>query len=203
MKTEGADEDVDEALTVFAADEQTDVSIDIKRWVRLARMVLEAQDVRDAAELSMLFVDAGTIAGLNKRFLEHDGPTDVLAFPMDDDVVESGRHPDQGGRGPGSSSEPRDPPMLIGDVVICPAVAQGQAAEHAGADHAGTLDDELALLVVHGVLHLLGFDHDEPDDAMVMQARERELLAEFKLAEFKPAEFKPADSKLESTAGSG
>lgn len=185
-------DDLDEVLTVFAADEQTDVPVDISRWVYLARMVLEAQDVRDTAELSMLFVDAATIADLNQRFLGHDGPTDVLAFPMDDDLVESGRHPDQGGRGPGSSVEPQDPPVLIGDVVICPEVAQKQAAEHAGANHSGTLDDELALLVVHGVLHLLGFDHDDPDDATAMQARERELLAEFK----------QADLKLEPMAGS-
>ena len=171
---------LDEALTVFAADEQTEVPVDINKWVRLARMVLEAQGVRDAAELSMLFVNSQAMADLNKRFLGHDGPTDVLAFPMDDEVVESGRHPDHGGRGPGSSSEPQDPPMLIGDVVICPSVAQKQAAEHVGANHAGTLDDELSLLVVHGLLHLLGFDHEDPDDAASMQARERELLAQFK-----------------------
>ena len=171
---------LDEALTVFAADEQTEVPIDINKWVRLARMVLEAQGVRDAAELSMLFVNSQAMADLNKRFLGHDGPTDVLAFPMDDEVVESGRYPDRGGRGPGSSSEPQDPPMLIGDVVICPSVAQKQATEHAGANHAGTLDDELSLLVVHGLLHLLGFDHEDPDDAASMQARERELLAQFK-----------------------
>lgn len=174
------DNHLDEALTVFAADEQTEVPIDINKWVRLARMVLEAQGVRDAAELSMLFVNSQAMADLNKRFLGHDGPTDVLAFPMDDEVVESGRYPDHGGRGPGSSSEPQDPPMLIGDVVICPSVAQKQAAEHAGANHAGTLDDELSLLVVHGLLHLLGFDHEDPDDAASMQARERELLAQFK-----------------------
>lgn len=174
------DDYMDEALAIFAADEQTDVPVDINRWIRLARMVLEAQGVRDAAELSMLFVNSQAMADLNKRFLGHDGPTDVLAFPMDDEVAESGRYPDHGGRGPGSSSEPQDPPMLIGDVVICPSVAREQAAEHAGANHAGTLDDELALLVVHGLLHLLGFDHEDLDDAVVMQARERELLAQFK-----------------------
>src|SRR5207302_2816263 len=88
-------------VEVFVADEQAEVSVDALRWVRLARMVLEEQGVRGDAELSMLFVDEKSMADLNERFLGRDGPTDVLAFPMDDELIESGRQPDQGGRGPG------------------------------------------------------------------------------------------------------
>ena len=106
----------------------------------------------------MLFVDEEAMAELNKRFLGKDGPTDVLAFPIDDDdVVEGGRSPDS--RGPGPSADPRSTICpLLGDVVICPAVAARNAP-----DHAGTYDDEMALLVVHGILHLLGMDHVDDD----------------------------------------
>jgi len=79
-----------------------------------------------------------------------------------------------GGRGPGTSAEPVDPPIVLGDVVVCPTVALRQAP-----DHAGTVDAELALLVVHGVLHLLNYDHADERDAAVMQRRERELLERF------------------------
>ena len=123
------------------------------------------------AEVSLIFVDEDAIADLNERFLGGTGPTDVLAFPIDDDHVPSGRQPDEGGRGPGAPAEPVDPPVVLGDVVMCPTVATRQAPEHAG-----TLDDELALLVVHGVLHLLNYDHAEEREAETMQRRERELL---------------------------
>jgi probable rRNA maturation factor len=172
-------------VEIFVADEQTDVAVDTMRWSRLARMVLHAErgerKIWGDAELSMLFVDEKSMSDLNERFLGRDGPTDVLAFPMDDEIVESGRQPDQGGRGPGAPAEPGDAPILIGDVVICPAVAQRQAAEHGH-----EVDDELALLVVHGVLHLLGFDHEDDDEAEVMERRERELLAQFREAEAAP-----------------
>lgn len=158
---------------VFAADEQSDVPVDALRWAQLARGVLEAEGVRGEVELTLLFVDEPSIADLNKRFLGKDGPTDVLSFPIDDDATERGRSPDSGGSGPGAlPPEPSDLPTLLGDVVICPAVAARNAPTHAG-----TLDDELALLVVHGILHLLGMDHVDDDEAEVMEARERELLA--------------------------
>jgi len=164
-----------EPVEVFVADEQAEVEIDALRWVRLACMVLEEQGVRGDAELSVLFVDEKAMSDLNERFLGREGPTDVLAFPMDDELIESGRQPDQGGRGPGSPAEPSDAPILVGDVVICPKVAQRQAREHVVA-----VDDEIALLVVHGVLHLLGFDHEEEDEAELMEKRERELMVRFR-----------------------
>ena len=163
------------AVAVFAADEQSAEPVDTLRWVQLAEAVLAAEGVRGDAELSVLFVDEDAMAELNKRFLDKEGPTDVLAFPIDDDVYEGGRLPDSlGPAGPADDIEPSDLPTLLGDIVVCPAVARRNAPEHAG-----TYEDEMALLVVHGILHLLGMDHLEEEDAEAMERRERELLAEF------------------------
>ena len=162
------------AIEVFIADEQAVHPVDAGRWVRLAERVLEAEGVTGEAELSVLYVDETAISDLHKRFLGKDGPTDVLSFPIDGEPEESGRHPDSGGTGPGDRAEPDDLPMLLGDVVICPAVAVRNAPEHAG-----TYDDELALLLVHGILHLLGMDHEDDDEAEIMEARERTLLERF------------------------
>ena len=162
------------AIEVFVADEQNDQPVDTMRWVRLAESVLTEEGVPGDAELSMLFVDEAAMADLNKRFLGKDGPTDVLAFPIDEEPVEGGRSPDSGGTGPGDTSEPTDLPTVLGDVVVCPAVAYRNAPEHAG-----TYEDELALLVVHGLLHLLGMDHEDDEEAEAMEERERMLLAKF------------------------
>jgi probable rRNA maturation factor len=162
-------------VSIFGSDEQQDVAVDVMRWVSLARLVVDEEKVPGTSELSLLFVDRQTIAELNEKFLGGTGPTDVLAFPMDDDLVLPGRQPDQGGRGPGAPGEGGEPPTLIGDVVICPAVAAGQAPEHGS-----TVEDELALLVVHGVLHLLDYDHADPREEAAMQQRQRELLARFR-----------------------
>lgn len=161
-------------VQVFGADEQTTADVDVDRWTTLAREVLVAEGVRGEAELSILFVDEAAIAELNQRFMDAEGPTDVLAFPIDDPVV-AGRWPDAGTAGPDRDDpDPGDLPLLLGDVVVCPAVAQRQAPTHAG-----SYEDELALLVVHGVLHVLGHDHAEPDETAVMQERERVLLERF------------------------
>jgi probable rRNA maturation factor len=163
------------AVEVFAADEQDEAPIDAARWARLAERVLNAEGVGGDAELSMLFVDEASMADLNKRFRNQEGATDVLAFPIDEDAIESGRSPDSGGPGPGvSPSEPPVMPLVLGDVVVCPRVAERNAPEHAG-----SYDDELALLVVHGILHLLGMDHVDDGEAKLMERRERELLEQF------------------------
>jgi probable rRNA maturation factor len=163
-------------IDVFAADEQSDRTVDIDRWASLARAVLEAQGLKDDVEVSILFVDEPTIAELHERFLGAPGPTDVLAFPIDEEPEPGGRSPDEGGTGPGGAlpSEELDVPVLLGDVVVCPAVAARNAEEHGVG-----FDDEVALLVVHGLLHLLGMDHDADDEAERMERRERELLARF------------------------
>jgi len=160
---------------VFVADEQSDVPVELDALAQLAEGVLREEGVRGACELSLYFVDEHTIAELNEKFLGGTGPTDVLAFPMDDDLVLPGRQPDQGGRGPGTTAEPGDPPTLLGDVVVCPSVAVRQAAERGV-----SADDELALLVVHGVLHLLDYDHAEHSEGVVMRRREQELLSRFR-----------------------
>jgi len=159
-------------VEVHCADEQADVSIDAPRWRTLALDVLRAEGVRGDAQLGLTFVTPATMAELNLAHMGHDGPTDVLSFPMD--VVDTTRTP-----GPGMHSRsPRrartddaDHTLLLGDVVVCPAVAR----EHAPT-HAGTLTDQIALLVVHGILHVLGHDHDAASSAALMQGRERELL---------------------------
>jgi probable rRNA maturation factor len=161
--------------TVFVTDERPDgpaggppePPVDLERWSAFATAVLGDLGVAGEAELSVLFVDEEHIARLNERHLGHGGPPDVLAFPIDGtpEVSTSGLAP---GRG---SDDPDDQPLLLGDVVVCPAVAARQAP-----GHAGTLDDELALLIVHGVLHILGMDHATDDERVAMQAREREVL---------------------------
>jgi probable rRNA maturation factor len=162
---------------VFVADEQAIVDgspaipVDLARWRDLTLAVLAAEGVRGAAELSVMFIDEDAITALNMEFMEVNGPTDVLAFPIDVDVelVPSALTANVGpDRSPG---DPGDLPLLLGDVVVCPAVAARQAP-----DHAGTFEDEVALLVVHGVLHVLGYDHVEVDEGIKMRARERELL---------------------------
>lgn len=142
---------------VIAVDEQAAIAIDVDRWSNLARASFVTQGIL-AGECNLLFVDEATIHELNAEHRGKDKPTDVLSFPLDG---ADASHPDD----------------LIGDIVVCPVVAAANAAEHAGQDdHRGTLDDELALLVVHGVLHLLGHDHEDDDEADVMEALEQALL---------------------------
>jgi probable rRNA maturation factor len=161
-------------LDVYAADEQADHPVAVERWSRLARAVLEAEGIVSDTEVSLLFVDEATIASLNERFLDKRGPTDVLSFPIEDEADRSGRSPDEGGTGPGSVEPDTGRLLLLGDVVICPAVAARNAV-----DHGVSLDDEMALLVVHGILHLLGMDHEVDAEAERMERREQQLLARY------------------------
>jgi probable rRNA maturation factor len=140
--------------TVVVSDEQTEVEVDSDRWAELASAVLRSEGM--AGELTLTFVDRAEIAALNAEHMGKDGPTDVLSFPLDSFDATAGELPG---------------PVLLGDVVVCPAVAR-----EAAPTHAGTLDDELALLVVHGILHVLGHDHFEPEETRVMRDRERVLL---------------------------
>ncbi len=162
------------SLDVYAADEQSDHPVAVDRWAALARSVLEAEGVVGDTEVSLLFVDGATIASLNQRFLGTAGPTDVLSFPIEDEVDRGGRSPDEGGTGPASIEVDTERRLLLGDVVICPAVAAVNAV-----DHGVTFDDEIALLVVHGILHLLGMDHVADDEAERMELREQQLLGRY------------------------
>ncbi len=164
---------------VFVADEQSAVAVDLARWQRLAQRCLHTLGVRGLAELSVMYVGTDEIADLNREFLGGSGPTDVLSFPIDvdshlDDVTMIDVLADA--RGPSRAPDRApvdvdDMPLLLGDIVICPEVALGQASSHAG-----NLDDELALLLVHGILHVLGHDHAESEETERMRALERELL---------------------------
>jgi probable rRNA maturation factor len=162
------------SLDIYAADEQADHPVAVERWSALARSVLEAEGIVSDTEVSLLFVDETTIASLNERFLDKHGPTDVLSFPIEDEADRSGRSPDEGGTGPGSIEAETGRLLLLGDVVICPAVAAHNAVERGV-----TFDDEIALLVVHGILHLLGMDHEVDDEAERMEQREQQLLARY------------------------
>jgi probable rRNA maturation factor len=137
---------------VVGRDDQGDEPVELDRWARLATDVLVDEGAE--GELNLLFVDEAEMAELNQTHMGHEGPTDVLSFPID-----------------GADAGPDG---LLGDVVVCPAVARRNAP-----DHAGTYEDELALLVVHGVLHVLGHDHAEDAEAATMRAREVAHLERF------------------------
>jgi probable rRNA maturation factor len=141
---------------VVAYDEQGDHPLDIERWRQLAEDVLVAEGVT-TGELTVMFVDEQTIADLHEVHMGDPSPTDVLSFPLDEvSAIEASID---------------DVPILLGDVVVCPAVAMRNAPQHAG-----TITDELALLVVHGTLHILGHDHADSEEEQKMQSRERALL---------------------------
>ena len=157
---------------IFCADEQIDVEIDLLRWQNLALKVLESEGVRGAAEMTIVFVNELSMSELNEQYMGVSKPTDVLAFPLD--AVDAARTPGPGAisKGPDRVSlDINELPLLLGDVVICPSVAANQAPTHAG-----NLNDEIALLVVHGMLHVLGADHDTPDSTKAMREREVVLL---------------------------
>lgn len=149
-----------------ACDDATDQDpATIERWLAVAAETLVAEGV-EAGHLDLLAVEEAEMADLNANHMGSDGPTDVLAFPLDGpdrlDLVAAA-----------PAGEPGDA-IHLGDVVLCPAVAARQAP-----DHAGTVEAEQALLIVHGILHVLGHDHAEPAEAEVMQARERVHLARY------------------------
>ena len=135
--------DDDQPPLIAIDDRQTD-AVDIEGLRALARECLVGEGVVDA-ELSISFVTEDEIADLHRRYLEQDGPTDVLSFPLDDEVGEDGLR-------------------MLGDVVIAPAVAAQNNPDDPGS--------ELRLLLVHGILHLLGHDHMEQADRATMWARQ-------------------------------
>lgn len=143
---------------------ESEIPVDEAVILRLAAFALDAMHVNADAELAIVLVDEGAMEQLHVQWMDEPGPTDVLSFPMDE-------------LRPGTA-EQETPAGLLGDIVLCPQVAQGQA-ETAG--HS-TLD-ELLLLTTHGVLHLLGFDHAEPDEEKEMFGIQREILMGFAMQE--------------------
>lgn len=144
-------------MTVFCADEQRR-PLDLDHLRRLADFVMSDRHVPEVMELSVLCVDRDAIAALNAHHLDGDGPTDVLAFPIDL---------------PGET--PPNEPAILGDVVLCPEVAAEQAPAHGT-----TVEAELELLLVHGILHLLGHDHAEDAERERMFQLTDRLLADFR-----------------------
>lgn len=142
-------------MAVFVANEQ-DVPVDEARLSTLARHTLSSEEVDDGVELSVLFITSNHMKQLNSRFADNDYATDVLAFPMMED---------------------NESATILGDVVICPEVAETNAAR---LGHG--LAREMDTLIVHGTLHLLGYDHQNDADKERMEERQRHVLESFEAA---------------------
>ena len=137
--------------------DESGFGLDVEHFAKLARFVMDQMRVHPEAELCIKAVDEDTIATLNQQWMEKEGPTDVLAFPMDElRPGERDQEPEEG---------------VLGDLVLAPTVAerQGETAGH------GTLA-ELELLTTHGILHLLGYDHGEPEEHREMFGIQARIL---------------------------
>lgn len=143
------------------------IAVDELALQRLASFALEHLHVHPDAELAIMLVDEGAMEQLHLQWLDEPGPTDVLSFPMDE-------------LRPGSEDS-LTPAGLLGDIVLCPqvAIAQAETAGHSPLQ-------EMLMLTAHGILHLLGFDHAEPDEEKEMFGIQREILAGFAVADNRP-----------------
>lgn len=139
---------------------ETDVQINEIEFAELATYVLKELHIAEGAELAIMFVDEQAMEQLHIQWMDEPGPTDVLSFPMDE-------------LRPGTPDKPT-PPGLLGDIVVCPTVAARQAVT---AGHSA--EEEMLLLTTHGILHLLGYDHAEPEEEKEMFDLQRKLLLTF------------------------
>ncbi|HEY0560052.1 MAG: metalloprotease ybeY [Mycobacterium sp.] len=153
-------------MSVYVANE-SDAEVDELALSRLARFVLDTMGVDPLAELSIMLVDHAEMERLHLAYMGEPGPTDVLAFPQDELSSAAAHDP----------VDDEAPETLLGDVVLCPSVAETQAKQ---AGHATA--DELHLLTTHGILHLLGYDHAEPEEEREMFGKQAELLAAWRTA---------------------
>lgn len=147
-------------MNISFSDEQSR-PIDGDGLVALAGRVLDHEAYPERSELSITAVTDEAIASLKAEYLDEDAPTDVLSFPIDELIP---------GVPPPVTED--GPPLMLGDIVIAPAFIARQASAHGV-----TESDELALMVVHGILHLMGWDHEDDADAEAMEGRERDILA--------------------------
>lgn len=148
-------------MSIEVFNESGNMTVNENELIDVARFALWSLDVHSSAELAIHIVDLDTIADLHERWLDLPGPTDVMSFPMDEI-----------GPGWGRKEGPPQGPAQLGDIMLCPDFAVHQA------DRAGhPLNHELDLLTVHGVLHLLGFDHILPEEEQRMFALQNEILA--------------------------
>lgn len=143
---------------------ESGIAIDETVLLRLMENNLSELHVSPDADVAILLVDEGAMEALHVQWMDEPGPTDVLSFPMDE-------------LRPGTDDMPT-PPGLLGDIVLCPQVAETQAV---AAKHSTM--DELVMLTTHGLLHLLGFDHAEPDEEREMFGLQRELITAFQAVE--------------------
>ncbi|MGF1668570.1 MAG: rRNA maturation RNase YbeY [Acidimicrobiia bacterium] len=147
-------------MNVYVTDEQS-VAVDVAGLRLLAESVLTDEGFPEDSEVTLMLVSDEAISEYNHRFMDRQGPTDVLAFPLEQ--LEPGQAPK---RRPGA------PPVMLGDIIIAPAYVSRQALEQGS-----EFTDEVSLMVVHGMLHLMGWDHADDAQAEEMEARERTLLA--------------------------
>lgn len=143
---------------------ESGIEVDETVLLRLMENNLAELHVSPDADVAILLVDEGAMEALHVQWMDEPGPTDVLSFPMDE-------------LRPGTDDMPT-PAGLLGDIVLCPQVAETQAV---AAKHSTM--DELVMLTTHGLLHLLGFDHAEPDDEREMFGLQRELITAFQAVE--------------------
>ena len=142
---------------------ESGIEVDELALVALSRYALDQLRIHPQADLSIVLVDEATMTRYHERFMDLPGPTDVMSFPMDEL-----RSPDEGD----------DPPLgLLGDVAICPQITSQQAAENGREPHA-----EIEYLLIHGLLHLLGHDHAEPEEKAVMFALTDRIIAGWDVA---------------------
>jgi probable rRNA maturation factor len=164
--------------------------------VKIARYVLDQMRIHPLAELSVLLVDEKAMAELHERWMGEPGPTDVLAFPMDELRPP---HLAGGNAGRAGAEEPGPDPGLLGDVVLCPQVAASQARD---AGH--STQQELELLCVHGLLHLLGYDHAEAGERAEMFGLQDRLLRSWRAEHPESADGgSPQADEPGATAGEG
>jgi probable rRNA maturation factor len=149
---------------------ESGVAVDEAGLAAMGRWLLDRLKINPLAELSVVLLDLDAMAALHKQWMDIPGPTDVMAFPMDgaELVLEAADH-----SGPGTHGGP-DSPGLLGDVVLCPEVAATQAL---AAGH--STDAELALLCTHGILHLLGYDHEDVDGEREMFELQASLVGKW------------------------
>jgi probable rRNA maturation factor len=164
--------------------------VDEVMLTQLARFVLDTMGVNPLAELSIVLLDTDAMAAMHLQWMDLPGPTDVMAFPMDGADLPA----DRGGADPSGppSTDDRVGEALLGDVLLCPEVARTQAK---AAGH--SVESELQLLCAHGILHLLGYDHGEPDEEREMFELQARILGEWSHSTGRP----PIQAPLPGTGG--
>lgn len=168
---------------------ESGADVDESSLAELSRFVLDEMGVNPQAELSIVLLDADSMAALHEQWMDLPGPTDVMAFPMDGENAPLAEPPGPAGLAPDSEPEPDS---MLGDVVLCPSVAASQAEE---AGH--STESELTLLTTHGILHLLGYDHGDAEEEREMFELQANLVSTWTTKTGRP----PVRTPLPGTGG--